>query len=358
MNALAPICTIIKEIQQGKPVVLIDDKERENEGDLVIAAEKITAEAVNFMITEARGLVCLALTPEIADRLDLPPMVAKNETARQTPFTVSIEARYGIETGISAFDRAVTIQTAVKDGARPEDLVRPGHIFPLRAKKEGVLVRAGHTEASVDLARLAGLKPAGVICEIIKADGKMARYEDLIAFCERFSFKMGSVAELLLYRLQTEDLLEALARRPIVTPWGQFTQAIFRDLFNGYIHRALIKGEDLTTEKIPVYLFQGLNYLDFLGASEKAPPSLQQSFSEVAQEKKAVLLFLSSAEKDVSPSDGKASFTRQETSEKVKVSGITAQILIQLGAKKVSIRGQEHLYPKLRQFPLELSFTG
>lgn len=155
MNALAPICTIIKEIQQGKPVVLIDDKERENEGDLVIAAEKITAEAVNFMITEARGLVCLALTPEIADRLDLPPMVAKNETARQTPFTVSIEARYGIETGISAFDRAVTIQTAVKDGARPEDLVRPGHIFPLRAKKEGVLVRAGHTEASVDLARLA-----------------------------------------------------------------------------------------------------------------------------------------------------------------------------------------------------------
>ncbi len=359
MSALASIHSIIKEIQQGKPVVLIDDKERENEGDLVIAAEKITPEAINFMIKEARGLVCLALTPEIADRLDLPPMVVKNETVRETPFTVSIEARYGVDTGISAFDRAVTIQTAVKDGAQPEDLVRPGHVFPLRAKKEGVLVRAGHTEASIDLARLAGLKPAGVICEIIKADGKMARYEDLIPFCEQFSFKMGSVAELILYRFQTEELLETLVRRPIVTPWGKFTQVIFRDVFSSDIHSALIKGENLAMGKIPTYLFQGMNYLDFLGGNEEVQSPLQRSFSEVAQEKKAILLFLSPEEgKSPLSHDSNVFLNNQETSERVKASGIAAQILMQLGVKKLTIRSEARLYPKLSQFPLELSFTG
>jgi 3,4-dihydroxy 2-butanone 4-phosphate synthase/GTP cyclohydrolase II len=246
MTQVTPFATIdeaIADIRNGKFVVVVDDPDRENEGDLVIAAQFATPAAVNFMATHARGLICLCLTEERCEQLELRPMTDRNEAPLGTNFTVSVEAREGVTTGISAADRAHTIQVAVDPNAKPHDLVTPGHVFPLRAKDGGVLRRSGQTEASVDLARLAGLIPAGVVCEIMNEDGTMARVPDLVPYCERHDLKMITVADLIEHRRRTEKLVERDVAVRLPTEYGEFTAVAFRETLTGKHHVALVLGD-------------------------------------------------------------------------------------------------------------------
>jgi 3,4-dihydroxy 2-butanone 4-phosphate synthase/GTP cyclohydrolase II len=245
VGAHAPFASIeeaIEEVRQGRMVVVCDGEDRENEGDLVMAAQFATPEAVNFMAKEGRGLICLALTSERCEQLGLKLMAAKNEAPLQTAFTVSVEAAEGVSTGISAHDRARTVQVAIDPHSGPSDIVTPGHIFPLRAKDGGVLERTGHTEASVDLARLAGLIPAGVICEVMKDDGTMARVPDLAPYCERHGLKMITVADLIAYRRRTEKLVERVVATTLPTAYGEFTAVGYRSLLDDKHHVAMVKG--------------------------------------------------------------------------------------------------------------------
>jgi len=244
----SPFCSIeeaIEEIRAGRMVVVVDSPDRENEGDLCMAAEYVNADAINFMATHGRGLICLTLTPERCEELGLQMMVQHNQTPYETAFTVSIEAREGIETGISAKDRAHTIEVACATATGPRDIIKPGHVFPLRARPGGVLERTGQTEASVDLARLAGVRPAGVICEVMKADGTMARVPDLVEFCASHGLKLCSVSDLIEYRRRTERLVERQSSVRLPTPWGEFTAIGYRELVSGKQHLALVHG-DLT----------------------------------------------------------------------------------------------------------------
>jgi len=237
----------LEDLRQGKMIILVDDEDRENEGDLVMAAEKVSVEAINFMAKHGRGLICLAMTGSDLDRMKIPMMVEKNGTRMGTAFTVSIEAASGVTTGISAADRAQTIRVAISETSKPSDLVMPGHVFPLRAKEGGVLVRAGQTEGSVDLARLAGLHPSGVICEIMNDDGSMARMKDLIPFAEKHDLKIISIAELIAYRMQQENFVQeiASARLPL-KPYGDFEIKVFENLIDGSQHLALVQGTILS----------------------------------------------------------------------------------------------------------------
>jgi 3,4-dihydroxy 2-butanone 4-phosphate synthase/GTP cyclohydrolase II len=234
---------ILENLKEGKMIILVDDEARENEGDLVIAAEKVTPEAINFMARYGRGLICLSLDPQIVEQLKLPLMVYDNRTPFKTAFTVSIEARHGVTTGISAADRAQTILTAVADDAQPEDLVQPGHVFPLRARRGGVLFRTGQTEGSVDLARLAGLRPAAVICEIMNDDGTMARMPDLKKFSKKHGFKVATVADIIAYRMRNESFVKKAAETVLPTAYGEFRAVAFVNDIDDYEHLALIKGE-------------------------------------------------------------------------------------------------------------------
>jgi len=240
--AFATVPEILEELRQGHLIVLVDDASRENEGDLVVAAEKVTPEAVNFMARFGRGLVCLAMTNELADRLQLPRMTERNTAPLGTAFTVSIDAHRGVTTGISAADRATTIQTAMRDDARPEDFVRPGHVFPLRARDGGALVRAGQTEGAVDLARLAELKPAGVICEIMNDDGTMARVPQLVEFCRGHGLKMCTVADIIEYRRRREKLVRRELTVKLPTESGEFDLILYSSLIDDYHHLALCFG--------------------------------------------------------------------------------------------------------------------
>jgi 3,4-dihydroxy 2-butanone 4-phosphate synthase / GTP cyclohydrolase II len=245
-SAVTPFATIeeaVEDVRNGKMVVVADDPGRENEGDLVVAAQFATPEAVNFMATHARGLICLCLTGERCEQLGLPQMTQRNEAPLGTAFTVSVEAREGVTTGISAADRAHTIEVAIDEGSTPHDLVQPGHVFPLRARDGGVLVRAGQTEAAVDLARLAGLVPAGVVCEIMNEDGTMARVPDLVPYCERHGLRMITVADLIEYRRRTEKLVERVVSVELPTEYGAFRAIAFRETLTGRDHLALVMGE-------------------------------------------------------------------------------------------------------------------
>jgi 3,4-dihydroxy 2-butanone 4-phosphate synthase / GTP cyclohydrolase II len=242
-SAFSTIEEALEEIRRGRMVVVCDDETRENEGDLTMAAQFATPGAINFMAKEGRGLICLSLTSERCEALALNLMAAKNEAPLQTAFTVAVEARDGVTTGISAHDRAHTIQVAIDPGSTPHDLVQPGHVFPLKAKDGGVLERAGQTEASVDLARLAGLTPAGVICEIMNDDGTMARIPDLVPYCERHNLKMVTVAELIAYRRRTEKLVERVVATALPTEFGDFTAVGYRSLVDDKHHVAMVKGE-------------------------------------------------------------------------------------------------------------------
>src|SRR6202050_218606 len=243
-QAFADVPTAIEEIRAGRMIVVVDDEDRENEGDITLAAEKVTPEAINFMAKYGRGLICLTMTEERLDHLPPGPMSAENTSQYGTAFCEAIDARVGVTTGISAYDRAHTIQVAIDPATQASDLARPGHVFPLRARKGGVLVRAGQTEASVDLARLAGLIPAGIICEIMKDDGTMARVPDLIDFCHQHNMKMLTVAELIRYRLQHERYIVRVAESPMPTEWGEFRMIAYKsEVHGGESHVALVKGD-------------------------------------------------------------------------------------------------------------------
>lgn len=266
---IAPVTEIITELRAGRMVILVDEEDRENEGDLVMAAEFVTPVDINFMVTHARGLVCLTLTEERCKQLDLPLMASRNGTRYGTNFTQSIEAAEGVETGISAADRARTIQVAVARDARPEHLVQPGHIFPVRAVQGGVLVRAGHTEAGCDLTAMAGLTPAAVICEILKPDGTMARLPDLMVFAREHGLKIGTIADLIQYRSEHESIIEEIGRRTLPTPWGDFETVAYRDTATGSAHLALVHGTINPDTETLVRVHEPASVLDVLdtGAS-------------------------------------------------------------------------------------------
>lgn len=265
---IAPITEIIAEIRAGRMVILVDEEDRENEGDLLMAAEFVTPDAINFMVTHGRGLVCLTLTEARCQQLDLPLMATRNGTRFGTNFTVSIEAAQGVETGISAADRARTVQAAVARDAKPADLVQPGHIFPLKAAHGGVLVRAGHTEAGCDLTALAGLTPAAVICEILNPDGTMARLPDLLQFAQEHGLKVGTIADLIQYRSTHESMIERLFERQMTTPWGVFQAVGYRDLSSGAPHIALVHGQIEPDQETLVRVHEPTTVLDLLCIDE------------------------------------------------------------------------------------------
>ena len=283
----------IEEIRAGRILVVVDDEDRENEGDLTIAAEKVTPEIVNFMATHGRGLICLPLTPERCDYLRLPLMSPRNTSNFGTAFCESIDARTGITTGISAADRTRTILTAIDPECRPEDLARPGHVFPLRAREGGVLVRAGQTEASVDLARLAGLTPAGVICEIMNDDGTMARVAQLREFCARHSLKMISVADLIRHRMKTERFIRRLAEGSIETEFGEFQTVAYGSDLNPECHLALVRGDVAGQERVLVRMHSRCPYGDIFGSTTCDFGRLvRHSLRAIAAEGRGVLVYL------------------------------------------------------------------
>jgi 3,4-dihydroxy 2-butanone 4-phosphate synthase/GTP cyclohydrolase II len=284
----------LAEIREGKMVVVCDGVDRENEGDLVMAAQFATPDAINFMAKEARGLICLALTPERCDELGLELMAAKNESALETAFTVTIEAREGVTTGISAHDRAHTIQVAIDPETRPRDLVKPGHVHPLKARSGGVLERTGHTEAAVDLARLAGLNPAGVICEVMNDDGTMARVPDLIPYCERHDLRLITVAELIAYRRRTEKLVERIVETRLPTAFGEFTAVGYRSLVDNKHHVAMVKGDVVGLQDVLVRVHSECLTGDvFHSLRCDCGEQLESALAIIEREGSGVLLYLS-----------------------------------------------------------------
>jgi len=300
MSPHPPFCEVpaaLEEMRAGRIVIIVDDEDRENEGDLTMAAEKITPEAINFMARFGRGLICLSLTEERCDFLRLAPMTSANESAFHTAFTESIEAREGVTTGISAADRARTIKVAVDPASRASDLVRPGHIFPLRARKGGVLVRAGQTEASVDLARMAGLDPSGVICEIMSDDGTMARVPELAEFCKQHSLKMITTAEIIRYRMANERLVERQGEAVVATRYGDFRMIAYRSALDGQSHVALVRGDlDAAAERDePVLVRMHTHCLlgDVFGATGcECGAVLDRSLRLIAEEERGAVIYL------------------------------------------------------------------
>ncbi len=292
-----PVSTIpeaIDDIRRGKMVILVDDEDRENEGDLCMAAEKVTPEAINFMARFGRGLICLSLSPEMVDRLDLPMMVSKNKSPFQTAFTVSIEARRGVTTGISAADRAQTILTAIADGVKPDDIVSPGHVFPLKAKKGGVLVRTGQTEGSVDLSRLAGMKPAGVICEVMNEDGTMSRMPDLEKFSEEHGIKIVTVADLINYRMQNELFVHRAAVASLPTSaGGEFRVIAYTNDIDEHCHLALVKGDIKPSEDVLVRVHSECLTGDIFGSLRcDCGTQLRAAMAQIDREGKGVILYM------------------------------------------------------------------
>jgi len=301
-----PFATVeaaLEEIRAGRMVVVVDDEDRENEGDLTLAAEKVTPEAINFMARHGRGLICLALTEERLDHLRIGPMTSENTSPYGTAFCESIEAREGVTTGISAYDRARTIQVAIDPKSRPADLVRPGHTFPLRARKGGVLVRAGQTEASVDLARLAGLIPAGIICEIMNDDGTMARVPDLIAFCRQHGLKMVTVAELIRYRMKNERYVHRVGEALLPTPFGEFRMVAYESELDHESHVALVMGSEDDFGRSPVLVRMHTHCLagDVFGAQWcDCHATIAASLRQIAERGQGALIYLHQTSKGFS----------------------------------------------------------
>jgi 3,4-dihydroxy 2-butanone 4-phosphate synthase/GTP cyclohydrolase II len=294
---ISPVEDIVADMRAGRMVILVDEEDRENEGDLVLAADHVSPEAINFMARFGRGLICLTLTRERCERLQLPPMAVRNGDKKGTAFTVSIEAAEGVTTGISAADRSRTVQAAVAKSAVPDDLVQPGHIFPLQAVDGGVLMRAGHTEAGCDLAAMAGCSPASVICEIMKDDGTMARLPDLQLFAAEHGLKIGTIADLIEYRSKTESLIQQLSSRPMQTAFGEFTAHAFRDSTGHGVHLALVKGAWSATESVAVRVHEPLSVLDALETGRAMHSwSLEATLQHMQQEGAGVVVLLNCGE--------------------------------------------------------------
>jgi 3,4-dihydroxy 2-butanone 4-phosphate synthase/GTP cyclohydrolase II len=291
--AISPVAEIISELKMGRMVILVDEEDRENEGDLVMAAEFVTPEAINFMVTHGRGLVCLTLTEERCRQLELPLMSNRNGTPYGTNFTVSIEAAVGVETGISVADRARTIRVAVARDAKPTDLVQPGQIFPLRAVPGGVLVRAGHTEAGCDLTAMAGLTPAAVICEILKPDGTMARLPDLIEYGRTHQLKIGTIADLIQYRNEHESVIERISERRIKTPWGEFNMIAYRDTVAGNPHLALVHGHVDPARETLVRVHEPTSVLDLMDVQSPGHSwGVAEALQAIRESQAGVMVFL------------------------------------------------------------------
>jgi 3,4-dihydroxy 2-butanone 4-phosphate synthase/GTP cyclohydrolase II len=348
---ISPVEAIIDDIRQGKMVVLMDDEDRENEGDLIMAADAVDADAINFMAMHGRGLICLTLTETRCRQLELPLMVRQNGASLGTNFTVSIEAAEGVTTGISTADRARTVQAAVAADAKPADIVTPGHIFPLMAQKGGVLARAGHTEAGCDLSLLAGREPAAVICEIMNDDGSMARLPDLLAFAARHDLKVGTIADLIEYRRRTERLVAFEERRTIHTLYGQFDMASYRDLTTNQTHIALICGEPKAETATLVRVHAPMNDFDLLDNQRHGHTwSVAEAMSHIQQAGEGVLLLLRG---DNEEWQQRINSEREFDEEYLlKHYGIGAQILKELGIGSMRLMTWPRKLPSMSGFGL------
>ena len=356
---IAPIPELVAELAAGRMVILVDEEDRENEGDLVIAAERVTPEAINFMARFARGLICLTLTRDHCERLQLPPMVARNGTRHGTAFTVSIEAATGVSTGISAADRARTVQAAVARDAKPSDLVQPGHIFPLMAQDGGVLMRAGHTEAGCDLARMAGLTPAAVICEVMKDDGTMARLPDLEVFAQQHGLKIGTIADLIGYRSRNESLVQQVGERRLTTPYGSFSCTAWRD-HGGGLHLSLTHGRWSPQDEVLVRVHEPFTTLDLLdvGAGGHSWPLGRALQALQAAEVGVAVLLNCSQQPDtllaqLAPVLAEAQQPRGQID--LRTYGVGAQILRELGVRRMKLLGSPRRMPSMAGYGLEVT---
>ncbi len=357
---ISPVEDIIADMAAGKIVILVDEEDRENEGDLVLASDFVTADAINFMARFGRGLICLTLTKERCERLQLPPMATRNGGKYSTAFTVSIEAAEGVTTGISAADRAITVQAAVAKNATAQDLVQPGHIFPLQAVDGGVLMRAGHTEAGCDLAQLAGCSPSAVICEIMKDDGTMARLPDLQLFAAEHGLKIGTIADLIEHRSRTESLIQKMGTRTLHTAYGEFTAHAFQDKPSSGVHLALVKGGWQPQDTVLARVHEPLSVIDLLDQGRTMHSwSLDESLKRINDEGCGIVVLLNCAESAaqlLAQFEGTARPAQAPERGRMdlRTYGIGTQILRDCDVKKMTLMGNPRPMPSMVGYGVEV----